>query len=109
MWHVGIDLHRATVVSSAVTDVGEAMSPTTIPCTLGERRNRNHKLFSVRPSPPTACPADRDQAVETSLNGRDQERRRGEAELSSRACVPNADCVTSAGSTFRQRWLSSRV
>ncbi len=25
MWHVGIDLHRATVVMAAVNDVGEAM------------------------------------------------------------------------------------
>ena len=27
MWHVGIDLHRATVVLAAVNDVGEAMNP----------------------------------------------------------------------------------
>ena len=32
MWHVGIDLHRATVVLAAVNDVGEAMNPVTIPC-----------------------------------------------------------------------------
>ena len=32
MWHVGIDLHRATVVVAAVNDVGEAMNPLTIPC-----------------------------------------------------------------------------
>jgi transposase len=32
MWHVGIDLHRATVVLAAVNDVGEAMNPITIPC-----------------------------------------------------------------------------
>lgn len=33
MWHVGIDLHRKTVVLAAVNDVGEAMNPVTIPCT----------------------------------------------------------------------------
>jgi transposase len=33
MWHVGIDLHRATVVLAAVNDIGEAMNPVTIPCT----------------------------------------------------------------------------
>ncbi len=32
MWHVGIDLHRRTVVLAAVNDAGEAMSPITIPC-----------------------------------------------------------------------------
>jgi transposase len=32
MWHVGIDLHRATVVLAAVNDVGDAMNPITIPC-----------------------------------------------------------------------------
>ena len=32
MWHVGIDLHRATVVLAAVNDTGEAMNPITIPC-----------------------------------------------------------------------------
>jgi transposase len=32
MWHVGIDLHRTTVVLAAVNDVGEAMNPITIPC-----------------------------------------------------------------------------
>lgn len=32
MWHIGIDLHRATVVLAAVNDVGEAMNPITIPC-----------------------------------------------------------------------------
>lgn len=32
MWHVGIDLHRATVVLAAVSDGGEAMNPVTIPC-----------------------------------------------------------------------------
>lgn len=32
MWHVGIDLHRATVVLAAVNDIGEAMNPITIPC-----------------------------------------------------------------------------
>lgn len=32
MWHVGIDLHRATVVVAAVNDAGEAMNPITIPC-----------------------------------------------------------------------------
>lgn len=33
MWHIGIDLHRATLVLAAVNDVGEAMNPVTIPCT----------------------------------------------------------------------------
>lgn len=32
MWHVGIDLHRATVVIAAVNDAGETMDPITIPC-----------------------------------------------------------------------------
>ena len=32
MWHVGIDLHRTTVVLAAVNDIGEAMNPITIPC-----------------------------------------------------------------------------
>jgi transposase len=32
MWHVGIDLHRMTVVLAAVSDSGEAMNPITIPC-----------------------------------------------------------------------------
>jgi len=32
MWHVGIDLHRTTVVLAAVNDVGEAMNPITVPC-----------------------------------------------------------------------------
>jgi len=32
MWHVGIDLHRTTVVLAAVNDVGEAMNPISIPC-----------------------------------------------------------------------------
>jgi len=32
MWHVGIDLHRMTVVLAAVNDAGEAMNPMTIPC-----------------------------------------------------------------------------
>jgi len=32
MWHVGIDLHRATIVLAAVNDVGEAMNPITVPC-----------------------------------------------------------------------------
>jgi hypothetical protein len=27
MWHVGIDLHRATVVLAAVNDAGEATKP----------------------------------------------------------------------------------
>ena len=31
MWHIGIDLHRTTVVLAAVNDVGEAMNPITIP------------------------------------------------------------------------------
>jgi transposase len=32
MWHVGIDLHRATVVLAAVNDAGEAMNVVTIRC-----------------------------------------------------------------------------
>jgi hypothetical protein len=32
LWHVGIDLHRATVVIAAVNDPGDAMNPITIPC-----------------------------------------------------------------------------
>ena len=32
MWHVGIDLHRTTVVLAAVNDIGGAMNPITIPC-----------------------------------------------------------------------------
>ena len=32
MWHVGIDLHKATVVLAAVNDSGEVMNPITIPC-----------------------------------------------------------------------------
>ena len=32
MWHVGIDLHRTTVVLAAVNDIGEAMNPISIPC-----------------------------------------------------------------------------
>jgi len=32
MWHVGIDLHRRTIVLAAVNDAGEAMNPITIPC-----------------------------------------------------------------------------
>jgi transposase len=32
MWHVGIDLHRVTVVIAAVNDAGEAMAPVTIRC-----------------------------------------------------------------------------
>jgi len=32
MWHVGIDLHRATVVLAAVNDAGEAMNAITIRC-----------------------------------------------------------------------------
>lgn len=32
MWHVGIDLHRASVVLAAVNDTGEAMKPITIAC-----------------------------------------------------------------------------
>ena len=32
MWHVGIDLHRATVVIAAVNDAGDAMNPVTIRC-----------------------------------------------------------------------------
>ena len=32
MWHVGIDLHRTTVVLAAVHDIGGAMNPITIPC-----------------------------------------------------------------------------
>lgn len=32
MWHVGIDLHRRTVVLSAVNESGQAFAPVTIPC-----------------------------------------------------------------------------
>ena len=32
MWHVGIDLHRETVVIAAVNDMGEAMDPVRIAC-----------------------------------------------------------------------------
>ncbi len=32
MWHVGIDLHRETVVIAAVNDAGEVIKPVTIPC-----------------------------------------------------------------------------
>lgn len=32
MWHVGIDLHRTTVVLAAVNNAGDAMNPITIPC-----------------------------------------------------------------------------
>lgn len=32
MWHIGIDLHRRTVVMSAVNDSGEVVSPVTIEC-----------------------------------------------------------------------------
>ena len=32
MWHVGIDLHRATVVLAAVNDAGESMNAITIRC-----------------------------------------------------------------------------
>jgi transposase len=32
MWHVGIDLHRKTIVLAAVNDAGDAMNPITIPC-----------------------------------------------------------------------------
>jgi transposase len=32
VWHVGIDLHRATVVLAAVNDMGKAMKPVTIAC-----------------------------------------------------------------------------
>lgn len=32
MWHVGIDLHRRTVVMAAVNDSGEVVAPVTIEC-----------------------------------------------------------------------------
>ena len=32
MWHVGIDLHRATIVMAAVNDAGEVVDPITIHC-----------------------------------------------------------------------------
>ena len=32
MWHVGIDLHRMTVVIAAIDDTGNAMNPVTIQC-----------------------------------------------------------------------------
>jgi transposase len=36
MWHVGIDLHRTTVVIAAVNDDGAAMNPVNIPCSETE-------------------------------------------------------------------------
>lgn len=36
MWHVGIDLHRATVVLAAVNDAGQVLSPITVRCTEPE-------------------------------------------------------------------------
>jgi len=32
MWHIGIDLHRKTIVLATVNDAGDAMNPITIPC-----------------------------------------------------------------------------
>jgi transposase len=32
MWHVGIDLHRRTIVLAAINDVDNAMGPISIPC-----------------------------------------------------------------------------
>ena len=32
MWHVGIDLHRKTVVMAAVNDSGQVVEPVTIEC-----------------------------------------------------------------------------
>jgi len=32
MWHIGVDLHRKTVVIAAVTDAGEVFDPVTISC-----------------------------------------------------------------------------
>jgi transposase len=32
MWHIGVDLHRKTVVIAAVTDAGKVFDPVTIPC-----------------------------------------------------------------------------
>ena len=32
MWHIGVDLHRRTVVIAAVTDKGKVFDPVTIPC-----------------------------------------------------------------------------
>ena len=32
MWHIGIDLHRETVVFAAVNDVGEVRPPVRLPC-----------------------------------------------------------------------------
>jgi transposase len=36
MWHVGIDLHRATVVLAAVNDAGQVQAPITLRCTEPE-------------------------------------------------------------------------
>ncbi|QDT98985.1 hypothetical protein V144x_44950 [Gimesia aquarii] len=32
MWHIGIDLHRRTVIMSTFNDFGEAVSAVTIEC-----------------------------------------------------------------------------
>ena len=67
MWHVGIDLHRVTVVIAAVNDAGEAMDPITIRCedTEAIRRSRQearrfsrgdrserHVSLALRSAPP---------------------------------------------------------
>ncbi|QDT97265.1 IS110 family transposase [Gimesia aquarii] len=47
MWHIGIDLHRRTVVTSAVNDSGEVVSPVTIEC-----RNTKAILKFLQPLKP---------------------------------------------------------
>ena len=47
MWHVGIDLHRQTVVIAAVDDLGNALAPRRIDC-----RDRTGILEAVRPLQP---------------------------------------------------------
>ena len=37
MWHIGIDLHRRTVVMAMVHDSGEAGEPTTFGCRETDR------------------------------------------------------------------------
>ena len=32
MWHIGIDLHKETIVMAAVNDAGEAVAPLQIRC-----------------------------------------------------------------------------
>ena len=42
MWHIGIDLHRETIVMAAVNDTGEAMKPVTIRL-RGHRSDRGRR------------------------------------------------------------------